>query len=149
MDETRRELMGLRIRELRERRGLKQRELAKAAGLSESAERSYELGNRYPKDKHVTALAKALGVPAEAFIGDDIGTLLEAIHALFWIEGQFKFKPMLTSEGPALVAREFSQERDALRAWAQECARLDAGEITEEEYKDWKDAYVLPTTHVS
>jgi hypothetical protein len=57
--------------------------------------------------------------------------------------------PMLTSEGPALVAREFSQERDALRAWAQECARLDAGEITEEEYKDWKDAYVLPTTHVS
>ena len=96
-----------------------------------------------------TKSIEALGVPAEAFIGDDIGKLPEAIHALFRIEEQFMFKPMLTSEGPALVAREFCQERDALRAWAQERARLDAGEITEEEYKDWKDAYVLPTTHVS
>lgn len=42
-------LLGKSIRKIRMRRNMTQRELANAAGLVESALRSYELGERSPK----------------------------------------------------------------------------------------------------
>lgn len=57
-------LLGKSIRRIRMRRNMTQRELANAAGLGESAFRSYELGERSPKQNTLERIAKALDVAA-------------------------------------------------------------------------------------
>lgn len=134
--------IGLVIKSIRLRRKLTQRELAKASGLSESALRSYELGDRAPKDAHLEAIARALRVRPEAFKAGVIGNRLEAIHALFAIEDFYDLKPTMTDLGPALIATFRGPAMlKTLSDWAEMREKLDAGKITKEEYKDWKDAY--------
>ena len=51
MDKCEMKVLGNKIKELRQEAGLTQRELAYMVGVSESAMRSYELGDRAPKDR--------------------------------------------------------------------------------------------------
>lgn len=56
-------LLGKSIREIRLRRGLTQREVSEAiGGISESALRSYELGERRPKQNTLERIAETLDV---------------------------------------------------------------------------------------
>ena len=55
-------LLGKSIRRIRMRRNMTQRELANAAGLRESALRSYELGERSPKQNTLERIAETLDV---------------------------------------------------------------------------------------
>ncbi len=120
MEDLDRRLMGRRIRDLRQRRGLTQRELAELSGLSESALRSYELGDRFPKERHLDRIARALRVRPEVFEDHDITTVDQVIHALFNLEEQFGLVP------------NGERRRE----------QLDAGEMTPDEYRDWKDTYL-------
>ena len=110
MDDLQRRLMGKRIRDLRQRRGLTQRELAELSGLSESALRSYELGDRFPKERHLDRIARALRVRPEVFEDHDEMTSVDLSKAL--------------------------------RDWGRRREQLDAGEMTPDEYRDWKDTYL-------
>ena len=142
MEDLDRRLMGKRIRDLRQRRGLTQRELAELSGLSESALRSYELGDRFPKDVHLRSIARALKVRPEVFEDHDITTVDQVIHALFNLEEQFGLVP--NGEGmPAGLTVEMTSSdlTKALRDWGRRRGQLEAGEITKDEYRDWKDAY--------
>lgn len=57
------QLLGKSIRNVRMRRNMTQRELANAIeGIGESALRSYELGERSPKQDALERIAKALDV---------------------------------------------------------------------------------------
>ena len=132
--------MGMKIRTLRARRGMTQKELADAAGLGESALRSYELGARYPKRKHLESLAKALKVRPEAFEVYGIENELQFIHMLFNFEQTFKLEP--DREGsPSLRSYGCGMVPKALMDWGKKLAQLEEGEITHEEYEDWKDTY--------
>lgn len=134
-------LLGRKILELRQRRHLTQRQLAEAAGLSESALRSYELGDRNPKERHLERIAQALGVRPEAFVNREAMTNLQAIHLLFSMEEQFGIVPTdggasgytLDANNPAI--------KKALRDWSKKRAELESGEMTREKYEDWKDTY--------
>lgn len=53
--------IGERIRQLREVKDLSLRELAKTVGISAAFLSDVELGRRYPSDKHLAAIAQALG----------------------------------------------------------------------------------------
>jgi len=53
--------IGERIRQLREVKDLSLRELAKTVGISAAFLSDVELGRRYPSDKHLAAIARALG----------------------------------------------------------------------------------------
>ena len=53
--------LGERIRELREERDLSLRELAGKIGVSAAFMSDVELNRRYPADKHLPAIARALG----------------------------------------------------------------------------------------
>ena len=56
-------LLGKSIMEIRLRRGLTQREVSEAiGGISESALRSYELGERRPKQNTLERIAETLDV---------------------------------------------------------------------------------------
>ena len=53
-------LCSRKIKNLREKRQLTQKQLAELSGISESALRSYELGDRKPKKEVLEHIAKAL-----------------------------------------------------------------------------------------
>ena len=127
--------MGKRIRDLRQRRGLTQRELAELSGLSESALRSYELGDRFPKSTHLLSIARALKVRPEAFEDHDITTVDQVIHVLFNLEDQFGLVP--NGEGmPAGLTVEMTSSdlTKALRDWGRRRGLLDP--VTGEEIDD-------------
>lgn len=77
-------LLGKSIRRIRMRRNMTQRELANAAGLGESALRSYELGERSPKQNTLERIAKALDVAPACFDTYGIEHYDELMHALFF-----------------------------------------------------------------
>lgn len=133
---------GSRIRELRTRRGLLQRELAEMAGVTESAVRNYELGLRAPRPQHLEALARALGVDPVALTDYGVETARDALEVLFRLEESFGARPEADAAGARVVVDPVApgaQKLDAaVRAWAAMRARRDSGEISEEEYLDWK-----------
>ena len=136
---------GGRIRELRMRRGLLQRELAEMAGVTESAVRNYELGLRTPRPRHLEALAKALGVDSAALVDYGLETARDALEVLFRLEENFGARPETDAGGVRIIVNPSTpgaQKLDAaVRAWAAMRARVDSGEISDEEYLDWKRGF--------
>lgn len=86
-------LLGKSIRRIRMRRNMTQRELANAAGLVESALRSYELGERSPKQNTLERIAKALDVAPACFDTYGIEHYDELMHVLFLLEDRFGIEP--------------------------------------------------------
>ncbi|MEG2933613.1 MAG: helix-turn-helix transcriptional regulator [Gordonibacter sp.] len=133
--------IGEKIRTIRQARGLTQKELSKTAGIGESALRSYELGNRLPKERPLEKIAMALRVRPEALNPTDASTAMDVIYSLFEFEDMGAIEP--TENG--LVVKKFGKRagvyRRTLKAWSEKKAALDAGEITAEEYAEWKRIY--------
>jgi excisionase family DNA binding protein len=65
-----RQRCGQRLRALREARGLSQLDLAAVSGLTHEAISRWELGHKAPNADTVRALAQALHVAPEQFVGD-------------------------------------------------------------------------------
>ena len=86
-------LLGKSIRRIRMRRNMTQRELANAAGLGESALRSYELGERRPKQNTLERIAETLDVAPACFDTYGIERYDELVHALFLLEDRFGIEP--------------------------------------------------------
>ena len=87
-------LLGKSIREIRLRRGLTQREVSEAiGGISESALRSYELGERRPKQNTLERIAETLDVAPACFDTYGIERYDELVHALFLLEDRFGIEP--------------------------------------------------------
>lgn len=137
-DKLERQILGSRIKELRKRRGMTQRELAIEAGLSESALRSYELGDRNPKPIHITMISRALKVRPEVFADTTIRTNMEVIHLIFNLEERYKMHPIESERAITSDDRDIAK---AFRDWGDMRAKMQRGEITKEEYEDWKDTY--------
>lgn len=131
-----------RMRGLRMRRGLLQRELAETAGVTEFAVRNYELGLRTPRPQQLEALARALGVAPDTLADYGVETSRNALEVLFRLEEGFSARPEADAGGARVAvdpAAPGAQKLDAaVRAWAAMRARRDSGEISEEEYLDWK-----------
>lgn len=140
MDDLDKRLMGNRIRDLRQRGGLTQKGIAEACGVGGSALRSYEFGARYPNDKVLDKLAKALKVRPEIFEAYGIETDLRLIHALFNFEDRFKLVPEQDGR-PAIGTPGCGMPSKAFSDWSKKHRQLVDGEIAREEYRDRKDAY--------
>ena len=136
---------GSRMRGLRMRRGLLQRELAETADVTESAVRNYELGLRTPRPQQLEALARALGVAPDTLADNGVETSRNALEVLFRLEEGFGARPEADAGGAQVAvdpAAPGAQKLDAaVRAWAAMRARRDSGEISEEEYLDWKRGF--------
>lgn len=88
------QLLGKSIRKIRMRRNMTQRALAKATdGISESALRSYELGERSPKRDSLERIAETLDVAPACFDTYGIERYDELVHALFLLEDRFGIEP--------------------------------------------------------
>ncbi len=148
--------MGERIRYYRKQTGMTQKELAGLCGLSESAIRNYELGNRIPDWETLTVIAEQLRVNYYALADTDVQAIDGALHALFKMENIYGLYPKEFDGDIHFVFKESvplsdhgdnlnAVLRDAgsllqyrLRGYAKAAAMHDAGELTDEEYELWK-----------
>jgi transcriptional regulator with XRE-family HTH domain len=146
MDKLEMKALGNKIKALRQRAGLTQRELAQMTGISESALRSYELGDRAPKEGIYENLAKALRVRPEYLSVPRFKNRYEFIYALLENEEAYGYKASFDSyERPVIVADDCSMQfgtmLEFLNDWALMRQKLEEKEITEEEYIEWKRTY--------
>lgn len=133
------QLLGKSIRNVRMRRNMTQRELANAIeGIGESALRSYELGERSPKQDALERIAKALDVAPACFDTYGIERYDELVHALFLLEDRFGIEPC--ADGSIRFTDEAIQSR--VCTWRDWKEFLEEGKITREEYEDRKDGLV-------
>lgn len=132
-------LLGKSIREIRLRRGLTQREVSEAiGGISESALRSYELGERRPKQNTLERIAKALDVAPACLDTYGIEHYDELMHALFLSEEAFSIKPC--ADGSIRFTDETIQS--CVCTWWSWKEFLKEGKITREEYENRKDSFL-------
>lgn len=132
-------LLGKNIREIRLRRGLTQREVSEAiGGISESALRSYELGERRPKQNTLERIAETLDVAPACFDTYGIERYDELVHALFLLEDRFGIEPC--ADGSIRFTDEAIQS--CVCTWRDWKEFLEKGKITREEYEDRKDGFM-------
>ena len=124
----------------RKRLGMTQAELAEKAGLSESAIRSYELGNRIPKRAHRKAIAKALGINPKTlddFYGEDVDA---TIQCLMDMESNDMIRPVLIDGIAYLMPMQVDMET-GVQEWAEKQLEYAYQGLGDEEYASWKDSY--------
>ncbi|MFR6479081.1 MAG: helix-turn-helix domain-containing protein [Coprococcus comes] len=132
-------LLGKSIREIRLRRGLTQREVSEAiGGISESALRSYELGERRPKQNTLERIAETLDVAPACFDTYGIERYDELVHALFLLEDRFGIEPC--ADGSIRFTDEAIQS--CVCTWRDWKEFLEKGKITREEYENRKDSFL-------
>lgn len=138
-------LLGRRIRDLRLKRCWTQREAAEKSFVTESAFRSYELGDRTPKREIIDRIAKAFGVRSEYLTAPEFLNNTEFCYALLQCEDAFHLKPGVDEAGLGYLGVE--PIGDARRVsglfneWGRMRQKLDSKEITQAEYDEWKQTW--------
>lgn len=123
-------------------RGLTQTELAEKCGLTDSAIRNYELGNRTPGEDQVKGIASALQVAPEALSDVPAATAREALELIFRIDEEFGLEPKEVN-GEIVLAIDLSSKKapklaQALETWLAQIDSEKSGEITTEQLAQWR-----------
>lgn len=136
---------GQLIKKYRKMRKLTQVQLAESCGLTDSAIRNYELGNRTPGDEQLAQIADALNVSVEALREIPLESSRQALELLFRLSDQFSLQPLEKGGELVLAALEGScmdpKLASALKAWRKQLDSLEAGESTQAEYEEWKASF--------
>ena len=138
--------IGKKIKFFLKRRGMTQRELGTEVGFPPASAdvriAQYESGNRTPKRYVLNVIADVLGVSPLALSVPEIEDDIVLLHTLFALEDRYGLK--LSFDGTTMYARLIiSAKRDSpiypkLYFWQVMKRRLATGEITKEEYDDWR-----------
>ena len=138
-------LLGRRIRDLRLKRCWTQREAAEKSFVTESAFRSYELGDRMPKREIIDRIAKAFGVRSEYLTAPEFLNSTEFCYALLQSEEAFHLKPGVDEAGLGHLSVEpigdAKRISGLLNEWNRMRQKLDSKEITQAEYDEWKQTW--------
>lgn len=134
---------GGNIRRCRKMRGMTQGELAERVGLTEGAIRHYESGIRAVKPELLPQIAEAMGVSEAALKDYRVETCADLIGVFLQMEVEYGLRP--TGDGMGLSidpkAEHSPKLAHALKVWAQKRQKLSEGEITHEEYEEWKTSF--------
>ncbi len=139
---------GYRMKYYRLKKNLTQKELAEKCGLTESAIRNYELGNRSPSFEQREKIAEVLEVSVHAIDDPDISRIFGVIQVLFDIEKVYHIVPKVI-DGNVYISMPESDDMlspdyiltNMTRLWASKREQLDAGEIDLEAYIEWQSKY--------
>lgn len=142
--------IGERIHFFRLLRGMTQKYFGMALGFPEKSAdvrlAQYETGSRTPKADLTAALAQVLDVSPHALSVPDIDSYVGLMHTLFTLEDNYGLK-ITEQDGELALQVDFRQNKDAARlhemlwAWQEQAAKLEAGEISQEEYDRWRYHY--------
>ena len=121
--------------------------MAIMSGLSESAIRNYELGNRFPSSEQLEKIANSLKISPYAMSDPNFDTYVSVMHALFALEDQYGLHAYRDESGvPQLMFKD--KGHDSLNmldhigkyGWRL-LQKFRNEEITEKEYLDWKSQF--------
>ena len=138
-----------RIKFFRTLRGMTQKGLGALIGFSEATAdvrvAQYESGTRKPKEKYVENLASVLEVSPLALDVPDIDSYYGFMHTLFACEDIYGLKADRVDGALCLTLNKsnsnYSTMFDMINNWQQEAEKFKNGEITKEEYDDWRYTY--------
>ena len=133
------------IRRYRKMRKMTQADLADACGLSDSAIRNYELGNRMPGSAQLEKIAAGLGIAPAALYDIEEESVRDALELLFRMEDSYGLHPVADSDGILLALDPMAPHApklfQAIEAWEKSRKSLDAGEMSQDEYALWKASF--------
>lgn len=142
--------LGERIHFFRNKRGMTQKYLGQAVGFPEKSAdvrlAQYETGTRTPKADLTATLAAALDVSPKALSVPDIDSYIGLMHTLFCLEDRYGLtiddcNGELILRVDAFKCREAAELLEMLSAWAEQAKKLKSGEITQDEYDEWRYYY--------
>ena len=115
-----------------------QNELAVMSGLIDAAIRNYELGNRSPNKEQLRKIVGALNCNISGLIDHEPNSIFEIMHTLFDYEKEIKFRFLAGNSEPTALLSHNLHFDDFLIEWNEMRKRHYNGEITDEEFEDWK-----------
>lgn len=140
---------GKRIKFFRNRKGMKQKELGELLGFlgktSDVRVAQYETEARTPKADLVKEMAQIFGVSPRAINVPNIDSYLGLMHTLFALEDMYGIK-IGEIDGELCLRldrehREYQHLFEPFHTWQQMAATLESGEISQEEYDNWRYNY--------
>ena len=142
--------IGERIRFFRMLMGMTQKYLGMTVGFPEKSAdvrlAQYENGSRSPKADLTASLAEVLDVSPQALSVPDIDTYTGLMHTLFTLEDLYGLK-IRELDGEICLTVDVRQNKDAahlhemLCSWQEQAAKLEASEISKEDYDKWRYHY--------
>ena len=142
--------IGERIHFFRTMRGMTQKYLGMALGFPEKSAdvrlAQYENGSRTPKADVTAALAKVLDISPKALDVPDIDSYTGLMHTLFTLEDRYGLE-VCQCEDEVHLRVHIRRNKDAARlhemlwTWREQAAKLEAAEISQEEYDRWRYHY--------
>lgn len=133
-------ISGEKLKKLRLLRELTQKELAIKSDLTDPAIRNYELGYRSPNKKQLIKIAEALECDVSALIDHTPISIFEFMQILFDYEDDLKIRPLIEESTIGLISHD-EKLNDFLVEWDEMKNKHYNGEITDDEFKDWKLSY--------
>ena len=160
--------IGGKIKKIRIFRGMTQRELGVAVGFDEKGADNriaqYETNYRVPKKELLDKFAKVLRVNRQNFYTDVDGSAEDFMRTFFWMdedcEGAIRLFQLSRKPGPESKSKElkasytdnlewpekapvgiffqYSVVDDFMHEWLMRQQELNRGEITRDEYFEWK-----------
>lgn len=106
----------------------------------------YESGTRTPKSDLTKSLAAALEVSPHALDVPDIDSNIGLMHTLFTLE-DLRGLSVTEVDGEVCLkldkskGKAYHEMSQMLFAWLEQAKKLEAGEITKEEYDQWRYRY--------
>lgn len=131
-------MIGKRIRFIRKKKGMTMKYLGIAAGLPENSAdiriAQYESGTRTPKADLLRKIADVLDVSPDALSLPDLDSVIGVMHTLFILEDLYSFR---------FTPDDCISDRlkKAINEWQGEYERYSKGEISKEQYDNWRYKY--------
>lgn len=148
--------IGKRIKFFRNRKGMTQKQLGEILGFlgktSDVRMAQYESETRVPKAELIKEMAHLFDVSPHALTVPDIDTSIGLMHTLFALEDIYGLK-ISKIDGEICLRLDksdystYSSMNKMLTAWQLETTKLENGEITKEEYDEWRYKYPELDTH--
>ena len=142
--------IGKRIRFFRNRKGMTQKQLGELLGFlgktSDVRMAQYESESRTPKQDLVKEMAHLLDVSPRAITVPEIDSYIGLMHTLFALEDMYGLK-IGEIDGEVCLRLDksagttYTTMFDMFNAWQEQAARLEQGEISREEYDQWRYKY--------
>ena len=129
-----------KLKKLRLLRKLTQKELAIKSDLTDSAIRNYELGYRSPNRDQLIKIADALDCDVSALIDYSPISNFQFMQILFDYEDILKIRPLVEDSTRGLISHDMDFN-DFLLEWDEMRKKHYNGEISDEEFDDWKLSY--------
>lgn len=150
--------IGQRIKFFRNRKGMTQKQLGEVLGFlgrtSDVRIAQYESEARIPKADLVKEMAHLFDVDTHAINVPNIDSYIGLMHTFFALEDMYGLKIKEVNGEPCLYLDKsdystYTSMYKMFHAWQLEAAKLERGEITKEQYDEWRYKYPnLDTTQI-